>query len=344
MEGFVFFIVVIFALLCGLVYILPYVIPFVIIIVVIVAIGACISMGKFNELIRNITEEPFRTCKIKPFAQYSTEELRDKMELYDNSAYFNEFSKTVRKHGEIYFYEDRIDKYECVNNLHKCKVLGTNEYDVSIEVDDNGTIINKECNCQGFKKGYNCKHIYALLYSLNCSENKNKIILNLETELLPASRIMIKNFEKHSKKLYKHSKEEIKHAINSFYNTDRVVTEELKKLRKDYVEETVLNVAKSIYDAIFDIRLSILEVLRTYGNKSKGSDKTYNNVYSANNTKDDFDLGKWLLERKKIEWLYGGKEPTAFEKRLITLNHIVEEKEREERELEELLNEDDDEF
>ena len=344
MEVFVFLIAVIFALLCGLVYILPYVIPFVIIIIVIVAIGAGISMRKFNELIRNITEEPFRTCKIKPFARYSTEELRDKMELYDNSAYFNEFSKTVRKNGEIYFYEDRIEKYECINNLHKCKVIGSKEYNVSIEIDESEKIINKECNCQGFKKGYNCKHIYALLYSLNCSENKEKIILNLETELLPASRKMIKNFEQYSSKLYKHSKDEIKHAINSFYNADKVVIEELKKLRKGYAEETALNVAKSVYDAIFDIRLSILEVLRVYGNRTQYSDKIYNNAYSANNTKDDFDLGKWLLERKKIEWLYGGKEPTAFEKGLITLNHIVEEKEREERELEELLNEDDDEF
>ena len=129
---------------------------------------------------------------------------------------------------------------------------------------------------------------------------------------------------------------------------------------------------------VYDVRLSILSILQVYEKNSpiiydefyndKIFAKQYNKSKSVESEKnieeynedigeyeeddegdfwDSENFGKFLLERKKIKWIYGGEEPTDFEKGLIMLNHIIDEEEKEKKELERILSdaeEDDDEF
>ena len=51
-------------------------------------------------------------------------------------------------------------------------------------IDENNNIISSSCTCPYYlDKEHNCKHIYALLYKVKCSENKGKIITEINNQI-----------------------------------------------------------------------------------------------------------------------------------------------------------------
>ena len=101
--------------------------------------------------------------------------LREQLGLFDKSIYDNLFSPGVRERGEEYFSDGKISNFSKSTNKYTCKVNGTNQYDVQITFNDENPDIIEEasCNCTYFTRQHKyCKHIYALLYKVKCSQNK----------------------------------------------------------------------------------------------------------------------------------------------------------------------------
>lgn len=245
----------------------------VIIIVVIICIAIFASGDSIDTDIKRITEFVFGPCDIKPYKKYSKKELKGMLGLVDKNIYSKYFSSGVMHRGEVYFYEDKIEDYEFKDGVHNCKIIGTKEYNISLELDKNGDIKNKSCTCQGYESGYNCKHIFALLYKLKCAENKNIIIKNIETQIVPTSTLMVKYFEEYCKKNLNHlSANLVKNAVTSFDNAINEINNAVEQLKGKNTEDTALNILKSIYDAVYEIRESILSVL----NKEKERIKNIN--------------------------------------------------------------------
>ena len=101
--------------------------------------------------------------------------LREQLGLFDKSIYDNLFTPNVIERGEEYFSDGKISNFSQSENKYTCKVNGTNQYDVQIIFNDENPdeIEEASCNCTYYTRQHKyCKHIYALLYKVKCSQNK----------------------------------------------------------------------------------------------------------------------------------------------------------------------------
>ena len=137
--------------------------------------------------------------------------LREQLNLFDTSIYNDLFSSGIRERGEVYFKEDRISNFSQDNNKYTCQVNGTNKYDVSLTFSDENPDEIKEasCTCPYYTGEHKyCKHIYALLYKIKCSNNQ-EIIDNKFAQIGSETADMInkaakdvnENFEKYNKNI-----------------------------------------------------------------------------------------------------------------------------------------------
>lgn len=102
------------------------------------------------------------------------DEIKKKLGLFSKEIYDYEFMPQVIKRGEEYYSQGRIYDYNIIQNIHTCKIKGTEIYDVSImfNEEDGETIESMSCTCPHYMvHGQNCKHIYALLYKIKCANN-----------------------------------------------------------------------------------------------------------------------------------------------------------------------------
>ena len=101
--------------------------------------------------------------------------LREQLELFDKSIYDNLFTPNVMERGEEYFSDGKISNFSQSTNKYTCKVNGTNQYDVQItfNAEKPDEIEEASCTCTYYTRQHKfCKHIYALLYNVKCSQNK----------------------------------------------------------------------------------------------------------------------------------------------------------------------------
>lgn len=101
--------------------------------------------------------------------------LREQLGLFDKSIYDNLFTPNVMERGEEYFSDGKISNFSQSTNKYTCKVNGTNQYDVQItfNAEKPDEIEEASCTCTYYTRQHKfCKHIYALLYNVKCSQNK----------------------------------------------------------------------------------------------------------------------------------------------------------------------------
>ncbi len=79
--------------------------------------------------------------------------------------------------GKTYFAQGRVKsvRYDTVNNQFFGKVVGEQEYNVSIDFDDEYEFVDAKCSCPAYKgyKSY-CKHIVAMLLNISKNSKTNK--------------------------------------------------------------------------------------------------------------------------------------------------------------------------
>lgn len=83
------------------------------------------------------------------------------------------FREVILDRGYDYYLEDAVELQNVTNDHIEAIVSGNEEYEVEIDIyDDN--IIDMYCSCPYAKKGYNCKHMAAVLYKWQ--ENKQNLL------------------------------------------------------------------------------------------------------------------------------------------------------------------------
>ena len=87
----------------------------------------------------------------------------------------DDFNTRILSRGYEYYEDGLVEDVLLKGNIVTAKVLGTETYDVSVEI-DNGIFIDGDCTCPYASDGSYCKHMAALLYYLdneNLDENNN---------------------------------------------------------------------------------------------------------------------------------------------------------------------------
>ena len=83
------------------------------------------------------------------------------------------FREVILDRGYEYYIEDAVELQNVTDDHIEAIVSGSEEYEVEIDIyDDN--IIDMYCSCPYAKKGYNCKHMAAVLYKWQ--ENKQNLL------------------------------------------------------------------------------------------------------------------------------------------------------------------------
>lgn len=145
--------------------------------------------------INNITNAPFASTAVNEESlREPSVGIKEKLGMFDKSIYDEEFPIQIRARGEIYFENDAIKYYKNTDNRHTCTVKGNEDYKVSVTFKDNTDELEKvSCTCSYYadKNNY-CKHIYALIYKIKCSGNKDKLINEIR-ENLNSIKTMINN-------------------------------------------------------------------------------------------------------------------------------------------------------
>lgn len=150
-----------------------------------------------------------------------TDEIRKELKLKDTKIYSDYFEDIIMKRGEKYFIEDRVRDITQDENTYYAIVSGTNDYKVSVEF-DNDELKNMSCECEYYKSGKNCKHIFALIYALKF-KNNFFLIYDYNDEL----------YKKYKNK-YKTYSKELNRNINNYSDFDKDVYVESFKKRHQF--------------------------------------------------------------------------------------------------------------
>ena len=140
----------------------------------------CTKKANEKGKVKTILREPFKdnNTNYRKKEVIDKESILIKLDLFNMDTYNYIFLPQIRPRGEEYFELGKVKYFRENGNKYTCRVNGTEVYNVSIIFDenDNDKIKDFSCTCPFHIDGSKgCKHIYALLYKIKCSNNK-KII------------------------------------------------------------------------------------------------------------------------------------------------------------------------
>lgn len=211
--------------------------------------------------VRNITKTPFVDTKIKVEESLKTpiEAKKEKLDIFDKSIYDNEFPVQIRNRGEVYYYEDKIKYFKENNNNYSCVVKGTENYNVKLSIGEDNSVISSSCTCPYFSdKGHNCKHIYALLYKVKCSNNKEKIISEINNQI-SGIKTMIKNATDYLERNKSHFSYSI---IEEFNNYSRQYSSQTSYYEKNCSEKVLEDILLQHLDSLLSISLELKQKIK----------------------------------------------------------------------------------
>lgn len=239
---------------------------------------------KKNE--KNITKTPFENTKLNnndsllPPIQME----KQKLGVFDKNIYDDFFPIQIRSRGELYYYDNRIKDFEENGNIYSCVVSGTTDYNVSISLDEDNMLVDSSCDCPYFAdKNKNCKHIYALLYKVKCSENKDKILSEIESQI-SGVKTMLKNAEDYLRRNKSHFTTSVINEFNMYSEqySNRVVIVE-NSIQETKLEDSLLNKL----DTLLDIKSELKQKIKKTLNEENTSNSTTTYVQPNNNSKEN---------------------------------------------------------
>lgn len=235
----------------------------------------------------NITKKPFKNAKLNTNESLmpSIQLEKKKLGVFDKNVYDEIFSIQIRNRGELYYYDNRIKDYKENENMYSCLVSGTEDYKVSITLDEDDMLVNSSCTCPYYtEKNKNCKHIYALLYKVKCSENKDKILTEIEYQI-SGIKTMLKNAKDYLERNKSHFSDA---AINIFNKYSEQYSKQLVSIENSIteikLEDSLLNKLESLLDISFELKQKVRKTLSRESTRSKYIQTTSN--YSYENTGD----------------------------------------------------------
>lgn len=217
--------------------------------------------------------------------------LREQLNLFDTSIYDDLFSSGIRERGEVYFKEDRISNFSQDNNKYTCQVNGTNKYNVSLTFrDDNpNEIIEASCTCPYYTGEHKyCKHIYALLYKLKCSNNheiidKKFAQIGSETAdmITKAAKDVNENFDNYNRNI-----------VEQFVKYTKNIQKQLESMAYIYIklktENAKLNALQCLIETINGVDVRVNNLMKKMKDPAYAEDY-YNEEIDGDIDDDDED-------------------------------------------------------
>jgi len=80
------------------------------------------------------------------------------------------FDENILKRGEGYYRKGKVIDFQADGRTRSATVIGTEEYSVSVEFGQDGSIADMQCNCPYAENGEYCKHMAAVLYREYCGD------------------------------------------------------------------------------------------------------------------------------------------------------------------------------
>lgn len=106
-----------------------------------------------------------------------------KLGVYDLSEFSSLMPEQIRRRGERYFNEGKVNNISEKDKVFKATVTGTKDYDVVVSLDKD-KIKECSCTCEYYKDGNKyCKHIYALIVYIFCEGDLEKAEEKLSKKL-----------------------------------------------------------------------------------------------------------------------------------------------------------------
>lgn len=149
----------------------------------------------------------------------------------------DDFNTRILSRGYEYYEDGLVKDVLLKGNIVTAEVLGTETYDVSVEI-DNGIFIDGDCTCPYASDGSYCKHMAALLYYL---DNENLDENNNYTTKEKQIRDSLKNI----------NKKELDAFLVELLTEDRNIYDKFRlRFNNSFPRLTLKEYKKKIYDAI----------------------------------------------------------------------------------------------
>ena len=234
------------------------------------------SRKSYNDNVKSAHEED----------ELKEKKLREQLGLFDKSIYDNLFTPNVIERGEEYFSDGKITNFSQSENKYTCKVNGTNQYDVQItfNAEKPNEIEEASCNCTYFTRQHKyCKHIYALLYNVKCSQNKEILDNKFAKIASETADIIIKATKDVNKNIDNYNRD----VVEQFVKYSKYIHEQLEYWTYHYIhvktENSRLNTLQCLIEATNGVDLRIKDLM----NKMK--DPAYADDVYDEDIDDDFD-------------------------------------------------------
>ena len=113
--------------------------------------------------------------------------------------WMNLFEPHILNRGMEYYEDGCVSDLQIIGNTVEAEVEGSEYYQVSVEL-DGGEIMDMFCDCPYAAKGYNCKHMAAVLYKYeeylaDESENEAEVYHKDSMNIVMASTVNTKRQE-----------------------------------------------------------------------------------------------------------------------------------------------------
>ena len=239
------------------------------------------SRKSYNDNVKSAHEED----------ELKEKKLREQLGLFDKSIYDNLFTPNVIERGEEYFSDGKITNFSQSENKYTCKVNGTNQYDVQItfNAEKPNEIEEASCNCTYFTRQHKyCKHIYALLYKLKCSNNheiidKKFAQIGSETAdmITKAAKDVNENFDNYNRNI-----------VEQFIKYAKNIQKQLESMAYSYIklktENAKLNALQCLIETVDGVDLRVNNFMKKMKDPAYADDY-YNEEIDGDIDDDDFD-------------------------------------------------------
>lgn len=248
--------------------------------------------------------------------------IKSILNIYDIDKYG--FDAAIKYRGEDIVNKEKVHDINCDDNCYTAIVEGSKYYNVSITFDKEG-YLKASCTCPYYKedKGY-CKHIYALLYKVKCSDNRKVVVKKLKKML----RKVKFNYAIYSYKMTSNrdlftdeTHNDYDAFVHRYYSLINRVTAHLDRFTDE--DRLLLDIADldDMLDFIHNSHKAVKKALSEYnsiklaalikGNTSEGDDKMFKDYEDEELEKemDTYDLD----EEERDEVRKGNFDPWNFE-------------------------------
>lgn len=255
-----------------------------------------INKAQTNKAVKRIIQPPFQDAKIK--TKCSRRAIKKRLSIFNKSVYDGLFSVQIRNRGELYAHEGKIKDLKEEEKDYSCIVQGSKAYKVDITLDKKDRLVDANCNCPYcYLEEKNCKHIYALLYKVKCSENRGQIITEIDKQtsgikaMLQAAMGYLETNQSHF----------ALSMIEDFKNCSEQYTKQITDIEngisKIQLEEELLEQLDGLLTISAEAKRKIRKIVNAEKRANVPSDNAKNNSYDSNKSEKSDNTSELQKER-----------------------------------------------